>query len=170
MTDRTRRAFIAAGTLATFGSVTGCLGNNPVDGSSLPFTRCRTDITSTVVNSKDLSSQTGFLDGDKVVRYSRSLTTTPPVPELSDTDLKEVSRCFLLDFLDYGRKKVNAVKILYLTNDMAPDSDPCAMVVWAPDGDFSQASKVDAVNYTGFELSISKDPSICQSASKTTSR
>jgi hypothetical protein len=170
MTDRTRRTFIAAGTLATFGSIASCLGNSRVGGSSLPFTRCRTDITYTVVNSEDLSSQTGFLDGSKVTRYSRSLTTTPPVPQLSDTGLKKVSKCFLLDFLAYGRKKVNAVKILYVTNSMAPASDSCATVEWAPNGDFSQASKVGAIDYTEFELSISKDPSMCQSASETTSR
>jgi hypothetical protein len=168
MTDRTRRAFIAAGTLATFGSVASCLGTKP-SGSSLTFTRCRTDITYTVVNGKDLSSRTGFLDGNKVIRYSRSLTTTPPVPQLSDTDLKKVSRCFLLDFLDYGRKKVNTVKILYLTNDMDPDSGSCATVVWAPSGDFGQASKLDAGEYTGFELSILKNPLMCQSAGETTS-
>ena len=161
MVSRTRRAFIAGRTLATFGSVAGCLGNNPPGGSSLPFTRCRTDITYTAVDGKDLSTQTGIFDGNKVIRYSRSLTTMPPVPQLSDTNLKSVSKCFLLDFLEYGRKKANAVKILYTTDGMAPDSGSCATVEWAPNGDFSQASKVDAGEYTKFELSISKDPSMC---------
>jgi hypothetical protein len=169
MTDRTRRAFIAGGTLATFGSIASCLGNNPVDGSSLTFTRCRTDITYTAVNGKDLSSRTGFFDDDKIIRYSRTLTTTPPVPQLSDTNLKKVSKCFLIDFLDYGRKKVNAVKILYVTNNTASDSGSCATVEWAPNGDFSQASKVDAGEYTKFELSISKNSLMCQPAGKTTS-
>lgn len=170
MTDRTRRAFIAGGTLATFGSVASCLGNNPVDGSSFSFTRCRTDTTYTVVNSKDLSSRPGFFEGGSdIIRYSRSLTTTPPAPELSDTDLEKVSKCFLLDFLDYGRKEVNAVKISYVTNGMASDSGSCATAEWGPNGDFDQASRVATGEYTEFELSISRNPSMCQSAGETTS-
>ena len=158
MTNRTRRTFITAGALATFGSVAGCFSNNKVDGSSLPFTRCRTDITYTVVDGKDLSSRTGFFDGNEIVRYSRSLTTTPPVSQLSNTDFEEVSKCFLLNFLDYGRKKVNAVRILYITSNATPNSTPCATVEWAPNGDFGQASEVDTANYIGFELSISTNP------------
>ena len=94
MVDRTRRAFIAGGALAAIGSFTGCLGSDTkMDGSSLPFTTlCRTDISYTVIGGKDLSTQTGFLDGTEIVRYSRSLTTEPPVPELSNVDLKDVSK------------------------------------------------------------------------------
>lgn len=169
MVDRTRRAFIAGGTLATFGSVASCLGSSQGGGSSLPFTRCRTDTTYTVVNSKDLSYRTGFFGFNKIIRYSHSLTTTPPVPQLSNTDLKKVSKCFLLDFLAYGRKEAHAVKISYIVNDMAPDSDSCTTAVWAPDGDFSQASQVDSIDHGGFELSVSRNPIRCQSAGGTTS-